>query len=107
MAAERARAGDWVGIHAVVLAAGERAPNVPADTGEVPLELRVNGLLIDASAAVGDEVGIRTLAGRTLRGHLEFRRPAYEHGFGAPLVELLDAGAEARALLARRGEEGS
>ena len=34
-----AKKGDWVRIHNIVLEVGERAPNIPEDTQEIPLEL--------------------------------------------------------------------
>ena len=40
----RAAAGDWVEIGRVLLAAGERAAGVPAETQAVPLEMRARGL---------------------------------------------------------------
>ena len=38
--------GSWVELHRVVLPPGERAPQVPAETQRVPLELRVKGFLV-------------------------------------------------------------
>lgn len=34
-----AKRGDWVRIHSIVLEVGERAPNIPEDTQNVPLEV--------------------------------------------------------------------
>jgi hypothetical protein len=99
---ERAAAGVWVEIERVVLPAGARAPQVPADTQAVPLELRAKGFLL-RDARLGDEVEVETAAGRRLRGTLREINPAYTHGFGPPLPELLAAGHEARARLAARG----
>ena len=99
---EQVNKGTWVEIHSVVLPAGERAPQVPADTQGVPLEMRVKGFLA-APAAVGDVVSIVTAAGRSLSGTLAEVNPAYAHGFGAPIAELSRVGAEARALLRERG----
>ena len=97
--AERIAAGTWVEIHRVVLEAGRRAPQVPDDTAQVPLEMRVKGFLV-TPAAPGDTAEIRTSAGRRLRGTLVAINPAYAHGFGAPIAELQAIGAEVRARIA-------
>ena len=96
--------GTWVELRRVVLAAGERAPQVPDETQAVPLELRVKGFLV-ADAALGEEAEVETRAGRRLRGTLERALPAYEHGFGPPVPELLAVGAELRALLDAKASE--
>ena len=95
---ERIDAGTWVEIHQVVLAAGERAPQLPADSRRVDLELRVKGFLL-ASAGEGEAAEILTPAGRRLRGTLVAVNPAYTHGFGAPIPELSRIGSEVRAFL--------
>jgi hypothetical protein len=100
--AEAVKRGHYVELHRVVLAAGERAPQVPEETQRLALEMRVKGFLV-ADAAPGEEAEIVTAAGRRLRGTLAASRPTYDHGFGPPVPELLEAGAELRALL--RGEE--
>ncbi len=99
MSGERAVRGTWVEIHTIVLAPGERAPSIPQETRAVPLELRVRGFLVDDGALLGDEVAVRTRAGRLLEGRLAAIEPHYDHGFGAPVAELLQIGEEARALL--------
>jgi len=96
--------GRWVEIHRVVLAPRERAPQVPADTREVPLELRARGFLAHP-AAQGEEVEVVTASGRRLRGVLAAVEPAYTHGFGPPIPELLEIGEQARALLDTAGED--
>ncbi len=93
--------GSWVEIHRVVLPPGERAPQVPADTQGIPLELRVKGFLV-VSATLGDEAEIMTPAGRRLRGTLAESNPAYTHGFGPPIPELGAIGGEVRAILRNR-----
>jgi len=90
--------GTWVEIHGVVLPAGERAPQVPADTRAVPLEMRVKGFLLN-DARLGDEVQIRTPSGRCLRGTLSRANPSYDHGFGPPIPALSGIAEEVRALL--------
>lgn len=100
--AEQIAQGTLVEIHACVLQAGERAPQVPGDTRQVPLEMRVKGCLV-ASATTGEAVEIITPAGRHLRGTLVSVNPPYNHGFGAPLPELSAIGDEVRAILRERG----
>jgi hypothetical protein len=90
--------GTWVEIGRVVLAPGARAPQVPADTHKLPLEMRVKGFLVNA-AALGEEAEINTAAGRQLRGTLLAVNPAYQHGFGAPIPELTPIGGELRVRL--------
>ncbi len=94
--------GTWVEIHRIVLPAGERAPQVPEDTRRVPLEMRVKGFLA-APAELGGEAEILTPADRRLKGRLIEVNPAYTHGFGPPIPELLPIGEEARAILRNRG----
>jgi hypothetical protein len=103
--ADRVPRGTWVEIHRVVLPAGERASQVPADTQAVPLEMRAKGFLAEA-ALLGDEVEVVTAAGRRLRGTLCEVNPAYRHGFGRPVPELSTLAAEVRALLSRPDRPG-
>jgi len=93
--------GIWVEIHRIVLPAGERAPQVPDDTRQFPLEMRVKGFLV-APASAGEETEIVTPVGRRLRGVVRQINPAYTHGFGAPIAELSGIGREVRALLRGR-----
>ena len=99
---ERLRAGTWVELHRTLLAPGERAPQVPDETQRVPLEMTVKGWLTD-SAALGEEAEIVTAAGRRLHGTLTRANPSYDHGFGAPLPELVGVGGEVRAILREQG----
>jgi len=99
---ETIAAGTWVEIHGIVLAAGARAPQVPEDTRAVPLEMRIKGFLL-ADARRGDEVEIRTPAGRCLRGTLSTVNPGYDHSFGPPIPALCAIADEVRALLADDG----
>ena len=98
---ERAAAGSWVEVHRIVLPAGERAPGVPEDTRQVPLEAKWKGFLVH-DAVLGEEAEIRTAAGRHIRGTLTRIEPAYSHGFGPPVPELARVGGEVRALLEER-----
>ncbi len=95
---ERLGKGTWVEIHAVVLPAGARAPQVPEDTARVPLEMRAKGFLVEA-AGIGAEAEVLTVTGRLLRGEVIAANPPYDHGFGAPLPELLAIRSEVRAIL--------
>jgi hypothetical protein len=99
--AELVAAGSWVEISAIVLEPAERAPHVPDDTKQVPLEMRVKGFLA-APAALGDGAEIVTAAGRKLTGILTAVNPAYSHGFGVPIPELSVIGDKVRALLRAR-----
>ena len=100
--AEKVKHGTWVEIQKVVLATGQRAPQVPEDTLHVPLEMRVKGMLV-SDGSIGEEVEIKTATGRHLRGILAEVNPAYTHSFGAPLPELISIGNEVRALLQHKG----
>lgn len=84
----KVKKGSWVQIEQVLLEPGERAPNVPEETQKVPLKLWVKGFLLD-DAEIGDEVEIRTIIGRILKGKLVAENPRYEHDFGKPIPELL------------------
>ncbi|WP_094604034.1 2-amino-4-ketopentanoate thiolase alpha subunit [Sporomusa silvacetica DSM 10669] len=97
-----ARQGDWVQIYQVVLPAGERAPQVPPETMQVPLELKVKGFLLDEQAQIGQQVAICTLARRQLSGKLVAINPAYGVDYGLPQPELITIAGELRGLL--RGE---
>ena len=90
--------GRWVEIRSTVLESAERAPQVPEDTRQVPLEMRARGFLL-RPAVPGDEAEIETVTGRRLRGILLAREPVYDHGFGPPVKELLGIARELRALL--------
>ncbi len=94
-----AKREDWVQIHNVVLAVGERAPQVPEDTQRVALEMWVKGFLLDESAQIGQEVRVKTVTQRQVTGKLVEIMPAYRHNFGDPQPELLTIGMELRSLL--------
>lgn len=99
----QARPGDWVQIHRVALPPGERAPQVPADTQAVPLEMWVKGFLVQGGE-LGRPARIKTVAGRELEGTLVAIEPAPGHDFGEPVPELVRIGSEVRPLLAPGGE---
>lgn len=95
-----ARNGEWVEVRRVILEAGQRSPNVPADTLEVPYVVRIKGFLTE-DARLGDGVTIETIIGRRVTGTLLAVNPPYGHDFGRPVPELLPVGTELRALLGR------
>lgn len=100
---KKAKQGDWVKIHSIVLKPSERAANIPEDTKKVPLELWAKGWLEEKEASIGDEVTVRTVAGRLLKGNLSAITPPIEHDFGEPIPELLEIGLELRQLLKEEG----
>jgi len=89
----------------VILGVGERAPQVPADTAAVPLEMTVRGTLVEDLAEPGEVVTVETPAGRRLRGRLVGPEPAYDIGFGPPPPELRPVGPELRKILSGEGTE--
>jgi hypothetical protein len=94
----------WVQIESVVLRPEERAPNLPEETRECPLLLRVKGFLKE-EAMLGDTVEIETIIGRTFSGKLLEINPPYEHTFGRPIPELLSVREEFRRLSSPGGAE--
>lgn len=94
--------GTWVEIRAVILEVDERAPQIPADTWEVPFEMQAKGYLL-TEGELGEEVEIVTVTNRTIKGILNEVNPAYTHGFGEPVPELLTIGAEVRSILREKG----
>ena len=68
----KAKAGDFVRIHNIVLKVGERADNLPEDTKKVPLEMWDKGFLIN---------------------------PVFRHNYGEFVPELLQIGLQARKIL--------
>jgi 2-amino-4-ketopentanoate thiolase alpha subunit len=96
---QQARKGDWVQIHQVVLPVGQRAPQIPAETQQVPLEMRVKGWLATETANIGEEVTVHTATGRQLSGRLVAINPRYPFDYGSPQPELLSIGLQLRAIL--------
>ena len=70
---------------------GKRAPQVPDDTKSVPLIAFTKGKLLEDYAEVGDEVRVKTLAGRTIRGTLTARpiAPQYDYGNVSPELQAV------------------
>lgn len=90
--------GDWVQIKTVILPVGQRAPQVPPETQEVPLFMFAKGFA-SRDAEFGEQIGITTIIGRQLEGELVALNPRYDHDFGAPVPELLTIGMELRKKL--------
>ena len=86
-----AKIGDWVLIKWTTLTQEQRAPQVPEDTGQVPLDTWVKGYLQEA-AEIGDEVRVKTLTGRFETGQLICINPTYHHSFGEFVPEVLEIG---------------
>jgi len=99
-----AKRGDWVRIHNIVLEAGDRAPNIPEDTRNVPLEFWTKGFLLSEEANIGDKVQIETYIGRKVEGTLIEVNPYYDHDFGKCVPELLYIGRQVRSLIEKDGE---
>ena len=81
----KAKAGDFVRIHNIVLKVGERADNLPEDTKKVPLEMW--------------EVEVTTITGRKIKGTLVEINPVFRHNYGEFVPELLQIGLQARKIL--------
>ncbi|MES9874496.1 MAG: 2-amino-4-oxopentanoate thiolase subunit OrtA [Candidatus Sedimenticola sp. 20ELBAFRAG] len=94
--------GSWVEIERILLHPGERAPQVPEDTRQVSLVMRVKGFLVEPGA-LDDMAEIETPTGRRLMGVLVEVNPRYCHSFGEPLPELTAIAGEVRSMLS--GEE--
>lgn len=95
---EVVKKGSWVEIHNVVLQPKDRAQNIPDDTKIVSLEMRVKGFLV-SDGKIGEEVEILTSAKRVIKGKLSEVNPAYDHGFGPPIPELVNIGMEVKEIL--------
>ncbi|RDY24013.1 2-amino-4-ketopentanoate thiolase [Romboutsia maritimum] len=93
-----AKKNDWVIVHNVVLDSKDRAPQVPDDTKQVPLEMWVKGFL-NKDANIGDLVEITTITGRKVNGNLVKVNPYYTHDYGKCIPELLQIGLQAKEIL--------
>lgn len=94
----------WVEIWQVILEKGDRAPQVPEDTKQVPLEMKVKGFLLQ-DTMLGEQAEIVTPIGRKIIGKLIEVNPEYTHNFGFPIPELMGIGGELRTILAKRREK--
>jgi hypothetical protein len=93
-----AKKGDWVQIHQIVLKPEERAPQVPDDTKQVPLELWLKGYAQE-EAKLGEQVEIETTTGRKVTGELVAVNPKYIHTFGEFVPELLKIDRQVKEIL--------
>ena len=84
-----AKKSDWVMIYNQILSPEQRAPQVPDDTKEVPLEMWIKGFL-EEDGDIGDVVTIRTITGRQEEGKLIEVAPTYTHSFGKFIPEILE-----------------
>ena len=105
---ERCNPGDWVEIENVLLEPADRSANLPEDTAAQPLRMWVKGFA-RTQAALGDEIEIETMTGRTVTGRLSEVNPGYTHTFGRPAPELTHVGRDLRERIAayRAGEDSS
>lgn len=88
-----APAGAWVEIQRIVLTPSQRAQGLPPETAATPLVEWVDGFLTHP-AALGDQVSIRSLIGRTHQGTLSRINPGYNHSFGDTVAEILTIGTD-------------
>ncbi|HHY77079.1 MAG TPA: 2-amino-4-ketopentanoate thiolase [Clostridiales bacterium] len=79
--------GDWVQIHKIVLKPEERASHLPEDTKKVPLEMWVKGFAL-SDGKIGEEIEIKTVTGRIVKGTAIKLNPRYIHDFGDYVPEL-------------------
>jgi len=94
----KAKKGDWIMVHNIVLTPDERAPQVPDDTKKVPLEMWVKGYA-QSDANEGEIVEVETITGRKVSGKLVEVAPTYNHSFGNNVPELLAIGKQLREIL--------
>lgn len=83
------KAGQWVQIHNIVIEAANRAPQVPEDTAQVPLEMWVKGYLL-TDTKIGESTTIETVTGRHVEGKLVQAHPVFNHGFGDFVPEIYE-----------------
>jgi len=79
----------FVQIYKSVLSRSERSTNLPVDTKQVPLEMRIKGKLLNP-AEIGDTVEIVTATKRIESGILIAIEPSYTHDFGHFVQEIED-----------------
>ena len=80
--------GTFVRIRRTLLKPGERSPNLPEDTKQVPLKMWVKGYLQEDSDLF-DIVTIKTVTGRYEKGRLKEANPPYRHSYGDFVPEIL------------------
>jgi hypothetical protein len=102
---QRCSAGEWVEVERILLEPADRSPNVPPETAEKPLVQWSKGFAT-TGAALGEELTVETMTGRSVTGRLSAINPGYHHTFGSPVPELTSVGRDLRGRLAawRSGE---
>lgn len=90
--------GEFVRVHSIVLNPSERSSNLPEETRKVPLEMWDKGFLLE-DANLGDEVEVKTITNRKIKGKLIEVNPVYRHNYGEFVPELLQIGLQAREIL--------
>lgn len=91
--------GTWVQIHNIVLNSQERTGRIPEETKSTPLSMWVKGYL-EVDGGIGEEVEVKTITGRKIRGILEEVNPNYSYGFGESYVpEMLEIDARLREIM--------
>lgn len=96
--------GDWVLIHSQTLTAEKRAPQIPADTKEVSLEMWIKGTL-EQDGEIGNFVKVKTMTGRLEWGVLVEVNPVYRHSFGEFVPQILEIGRHLEAALYGGGSD--
>lgn len=94
-----AKRGDWVRIHAIVLKAAERTAKIPEDTQKCDLQQWTKGFLQEEAAEVGDEVTVKTVVGRMVKGTLIEEGPYYTHSYGKFVPEIIDIDKQLREIM--------
>lgn len=80
--------GTYVRIRRTLLKPGERSPNLPEDTKQVPLKMWIKGYLQE-DADLFDIVTVKTTTGRLETGRLKEANPPYKHSYGDFVGEIL------------------
>ncbi len=92
--------GTVVQIERVVLESFERTGNLPDDTKQVPLKMKLKGKLI-ADSDLGDYVKIITQTNRIDEGYLIDVEPYFKHDYGH-YVKVID---EVKDIILQENEE--
>ena len=79
--------GSYVTIKKVVLNKNERAFNLPIDTKEVDLIMKIKGITLH-DAKLNETVEIITTTKRIVKGELVEINPRYVHSFGSHIEEI-------------------